>query len=328
MTTQSWTISGAEGQPILGDTHLPRDGGRAIGTLLICHGFKGYKDYGFFPLLAEQAAAVGLVAHRFNFSHGGMTNRIETFERPELFEADTWGKQIYDLGCVSRAASEGRLPGATKGHDNNKATSLPQVIFGHSRGGVTTLLTAARHFAPAQYGLASDTASALGQTPAGLILAAAPHQACSLDEDQRRLLRGQGWLASPSSRTGQDLRVGKSWLTEIEAEPAKFDPVMAAAHIRCPALILHGQSDTTVPVASARELTAAIPGSTPRVIAQAGHTFNASNPLTGQAPPATMEMIEVTLAFALECCGKSPYRSVAWRTARGPLDESLITEDT
>jgi len=47
MSREAWSIEGADGQPILGDTHLPEAPPR--GVLVICHGFKGYKDYGFFP---------------------------------------------------------------------------------------------------------------------------------------------------------------------------------------------------------------------------------------------------------------------------------------
>ena len=54
--------------------------------MLIAHGFKGYKDYGMFPRLARVAAETGFVAHRFNFSHSGMTDRIATFEHPDLFD--------------------------------------------------------------------------------------------------------------------------------------------------------------------------------------------------------------------------------------------------
>ena len=95
-TVESWTIDGSDGEPIRGDVHAasiapPR------GVFLIAHGFKGYKDYGMFPVLAREFAAAGFIAHRFNFSHSGMTNNIATFERPDLFEKDTWNRQVYDF---------------------------------------------------------------------------------------------------------------------------------------------------------------------------------------------------------------------------------------
>ena len=279
MTTQhSWTLPGADGHPLHGDTHLPADGGDIRGVLLICHGFKGYKDYGLFPALATAAAARGLVAHRFNFSHSGMTNRIESFERPDLFEADTWGKQVHDLATVHAAARAGTLPGPA-------AAGLPITWFGHSRGGVTVLLAAAQATAP----------------PARLVAAAAPHVACFLDEAQRRLLRAAGHLDSPSSRTGQVLRIGTAWLDELEADPEACDPLRAIGRLRFPVLLIHGADDQTVPTAAAHALHQASGGRAElRLLPGASHTFNAPNPLPDGAPvpEATQRLIDATIGFA------------------------------
>lgn len=282
MSTNDWSLAGAEGQAILGCTHQPPAGTRTRGTLIISHGFKGYMDYGLFPMLAEQAAAQGMVVHRFNFSHSGMTRNTETFERDDLFEKDTWSKQVQDLQTVADAAAAGKIAGS----------GLPQVWFGHSRGGVTTLLAAARAFAQ------STT------VPVGVVTAAAPATACSMDEDQKQMLRTAGRVASPSSRTGQTLYVGKTWLTEIDQNPADYDPVKAAAGIACPLLIIHGTNDQTVAPAAAQQLAAAAgPRAQLQMIEGASHTFDAPNPLptTSKPPAATQQLIDLTCRFALEC---------------------------
>lgn len=275
----AWTLEGAEGQTILGDTHLPdRD---AIGAMLICHGFKGYKDYGFFPRLAHEAAKRGLVAHRFNFSHSGMTNRTATFERPDLFERDTWGKQVEDLTRVARATADGALPGGSQRRF---------VFFGQSRGGVTAILTAARLF---------DRNDPLA--PVRLISAAAPHLACNLDDDQRAALRRRGFLESPSSRTGQVLRVGRAWLDEIERDPAAVDPVAAIARVRCPVLVIQGDADDAVPIQAAFTLAQAAGDRVKFQVIRGGtHTFNAPNPLPLDAPLAsqTQTFLDTVCTFA------------------------------
>lgn len=272
---KSWTIPGSDGEAILGDSHVPDASPR--GTLVICHGFKGYKDYGFFPRLAEAAAAAGLVAHRFNFSHSGMTNRLDTFERPDLFERDTWNRQVHDLGCVVRHVTTGA-----------EALQLPVVVFGHSRGGVTALLAAGR-----------------GLAVAGVVTAAAPDSACSLDEDQQAMLRRVGHLVSPSSRTGQDLRVGRAWLDEIESDPMGHDPCRVMAALQLPTLVIHGDADATVPVQAARRLVAASGHRAELlVIPGADHVFGATNPLPRDAPlsVATQLLFEAVISFALRCC--------------------------
>lgn len=295
MSSLSWTIDGAAGQPIFGDTHLP-DAGPPKGVVVVCHGFKGYKDYGFLPALAQAAADWGFIAHRFNFSHSGMTNRLETFERPDLFAKDTWGKQIHDLMTVAGADAGGRLPGNEAHHG-----ALPVFWLGHSRGGVTVLLTAGRVFA----GLAGGYA---GPRPSGLITLAAPSGAQWLDESQRRVLRRQGYLESPSARTGQALRIGTEWLEEMEGDAAAFDVHSAIRKTSCPILIVHGEQDATVPVEAAYELVQAAGSKAQmRVIAGASHTFNAVNPMPPGSPPGlppglppppeTREMIESVRGF-------------------------------
>ncbi len=276
-----WSIPGSDGRTILGNTHMP-DGGheKAIGVILICHGFKGYKDYGFFPHMAQAAASAGLIAHRFNFSHSGMTNNTDTFEHPDLFEQDTWRKQSNDLKAVIAAVESGELQGQHK----------PLTIFGHSRGGLTTLLTAGDQGASKQL--------------AAVITAASPSAASRLDPDQIEMLKRLGRLPSPSSRTGQTLHVGRIWQDEIDEDPTWHDPCQAIAAINCPVLLIHGTDDTTVPISEAHELHQAKPDAKLEIIPGAGHTFNAPNPLplNQSPPPETQQMIAAACGFAVDCC--------------------------
>ncbi len=285
---QDWTIPGAEGEPIYGTTHLPPAGVAPRGVLLICHGFKGYKDYGFFPKLAEVASGRGLIAHRFNFSHSGVTRDFETFARPDLFEKDTWGKQVADLFAVAGASVGGLVPGCKAG------AGLPVVWFGHSRGGVTVILGAGQVF--------TGRGRVGVPRPVGVVAAAAPQACMSLDADQIQRLRHRGSIESPSSRTGQVLRVGKGWLEEIEAEPDVYDPAAVISGIACPILLVHGDADQTVDVSAARVLANAAGGRAElHEIAGASHTFDSPNPLgvDEPGPAATERVIGLTCDFAV-----------------------------
>lgn len=280
--TYDWMIEGADGEPIYGTSHVPiPEYVRPQGVLLIAHGFKGYKDYGPLPQLAEHAAQRGLVAHRFNFSHSGVTRRHETFARPDLFEKDTWRKQVHDMRAVATAVHHDDLPGV----------ALPMVWFGHSRGGVSALLANVR--------------CTVGARPVGLVLAAAPHKACNLTDAEKQQLHRDGRLPVRSARTGQTLHIGRRWLEEYEADPDAHDPELAVAAADEPVLIVHGTADETVPVHAANRLhRAAAQWSTLHLIEGASHTFNAPNPLplTATPPPATQEMIDTTCEFALRIC--------------------------
>jgi pimeloyl-ACP methyl ester carboxylesterase len=284
-----WSIDGSDGHPIIGNTDLPA--GEARGVVLVAHGFKGYKDYGMFPRVAATLADAGFVSHRFNFSHSGMTDALDAFERPDLFERDTWNRQVFDLWQVAAAVARGALCGA----------GLPLVFLGHSRGGATCLLAAGRH--AGEPGLPA---------PAGIAVASAPSALDVLTPPQRRELLERGFLVSPSSRTGQALRIGREFLTEQMRDPLHHDLLRLAGRITCPVLIVHGSRDPTVPVAAARRLAGAIPGAELRIVEGADHVFDTPNPLPPREPssPQLQELLDALLRFAAACCASTA-------TARG-----------
>jgi len=259
MHVHDWTILGADNQPIIGNTHVPD--GEPRGMVIIAHGFKGYKDYGMFPRIAQRLSDAGFIAHRFNFSHSGMTNKFDTFERPDLFERDTWNKQVYDLKSVIEWSV------AQRPHKTN--TALPYILFGHSRGGVATLLTAGR--------LAEDASF---PQPAGVVTASSPDRCNPLSENDAAQLLTNGYLESPSSRTGQTLRVGKGFLQEQLDEPQQHDVLALASRINCPVLVIHGKADPTVPADAAQRITQAVGKQAELLLIPDGdHVFNTPNPL-------------------------------------------------
>lgn len=287
MTHRAWTIDGAGGEPIHGNVHLPSASGGATvrAVVLLAHGFKGYKDYGMFPRIAGALAEAGYAAHRFNFSHSGMTNDTDTFARPDLFELDTWNKQVGDLTAVMDAARAGNL--------GEESARRPLVLFGHSRGGVTCLLTAGR--------LAAD-GGLESRGIRGIATAAAPARAQGLPDDDARRLRDDGFLESPSARTGQILRIGRAWLDEQDEEPAAHDLLALVAGIPRPLLVVHGGADPTVPAESAERIGRAAQQARVEIIDGANHVFDAPNPLPDDEPssPALARLIALLIAFADE----------------------------
>lgn len=291
-TVRNWSIAGSAGETIYGNSHEPTEPPR--GVVLLLHGFLGYKDYGLFPYLAERIAGFGWIAHRFNFSHSGMTNRIETFERPDLFERDTWNRQIEDVDAVLSAIDAGELVGC----------GLPYVLYGHSRGGVTALLAAGRRFR-----------SGAGGLPAGVITAAAPDFTNRFDEAQQADLLQRGFVEVVSNRTQQTLRVGRAFLAEQLDDPAGHDLRAHIAALACPVLIVHGSVDATVPPRCAKALAAAVnvDKASPEMlfVPHGDHVFNTPNPMPDDAPPsrqltAVIEGIEAFLTRVIPPAAVTP----------------------
>jgi len=279
-TTTDWIIPGSGGERILGTAHACA-AGEPRACVLVAHGFKGYKDYGFIPVLtATLAATLPVVAHRFNFSHSGMDEDVTTFGRPDLFELDTWGKQIFDLGACIDAAASGRLPETPAG--------LPIAVLGHSRGGVTCLLTTAARF----------TEEAPNK-PTCVVTMSAPSRANTLSEDDRDMLRETGSIETLSSRTGQTLHIGRAWLQEQLDDPYSFDVLAACTAIGCPVLAVHGEADPTVLPGAATMIADTCPDGRAHLILNANHVFNTPNPADPHAAPspALAELIGVVSSF-------------------------------
>lgn len=277
-TSHAWSILGSEALPLFGDTHVPDGAARACIVLL--HGYLGYKDYGFIPVLAERLARSGVIVHRFNFAHSGMTNAIERFERPDLFERQTWNAQVYDTLCVIDAVRAGRLCGQ----------GLPLLLAGHSRGGVTALLTAGRHRERLRL--------------AGVVTLAAPSSCCTLNEEARRAWLASGRLIANSSRTGQQMPISSRWLEDQIADPAGHDVLALAGRVGVPLLAVHGSADESVPVASVHQIVAAAGPEARAVILDAcNHVFCMLNP-PDRAKPESIPFREMATAverFVRDC---------------------------
>src|SRR5690606_3449788 len=112
----------------------------------------------------------------------------------------------------------------------------------------------------------------------------APDTCNSLSEaDAARLLR-DGFLDSPSSRTGQTLRIGRAFLQEQLDDPDGHDVLEFVTRVKCPLLIIHGENDATVPLSAARRLAEAAGNKAQLHLLPGGdHVFNTPNPLPEQA---------------------------------------------
>src|SRR5690242_8403324 len=92
-------LPGAEGEKIIGFLHLPA-GERRVPVVLLAHGYTAWCGWGFLPGMASALANAGLGVLRFSFSHCGVTGEGKTYERPELFERDTFAFQVFDTMAI------------------------------------------------------------------------------------------------------------------------------------------------------------------------------------------------------------------------------------
>src|SRR3954463_14788502 len=131
--TVPFNLQGA-GAPLHGLADLPDEPGERP-AVVICHGFKGFMEWGFFPALAALLAERGYVAVRFNLSGTGMRPGDERVTDPEAFRANTYSRELAELLAVLDATGTSIAPG--------RGDRARIGLLGHSRGGGASLLAAA-----------------------------------------------------------------------------------------------------------------------------------------------------------------------------------------
>lgn len=253
------SIDVAGGRALDGVLHLPDRAGRRP-LVVICHGFKGFMDWGFFPYLAELLSERGFAALRFNLTSSGMRPGGELVSDVAAFRDTTLSQDLDELAAV--------LGHAADGLDCERIDPDRIGLFGHSRGGGTAILAAAT----------SPWRERLG----ALVTWAALSTFDRYDAAQKAAWRRHGEMPVVNARTGQELALGRRVLEDFEARRDALDVGAAAERVAAPWLLVHGEDDETVPVAETDVLVAATGGRAERLRIPGGtHTFNVDHPFNG-----------------------------------------------
>ena len=234
--------------------------------VVVVHGFKGFKDWGFFPWTAQRLQQHRLAVCRFNMSRSGIGEDPESFDRLDLFEHDTYSTQLRDLAVVVHRAQQ-------------EFPKLPTFLLGHSRGGGIALLGA------------QDVPNLRG-----VVTWAPISRIDRWDEATKRSWRERGVLEVENARTKQIMRMSPVMLDDYEANAERLDIVAATARLEVPLLVVHGGRDESVPVEEGRLIASCAPEASIAVIARASHTFNAIHPLV-HVPFELLTAAEVTAHF-------------------------------
>ena len=93
-------IEGVHTKPIVTDVFY-KENHQSKKVIIFCHGYKGFKDWGAWNLMAEAFANSGFFFIKFNFSHnGGTPEQPIDFPDLEAFGNNNYSKELDDLGSV------------------------------------------------------------------------------------------------------------------------------------------------------------------------------------------------------------------------------------
>ncbi len=232
-------------------------------VIVFVHGFKGFKDWGHFPMVGDELAKAGFAFVSFNFTHDGTTieNPID-FADLEAFGRNNYDKELFDIEQVINRISN--------------ATLFPDVdlnrnriyLLGHSRGGGVSIVKASEN--PLVKGVVTwGSIGDMGKTAADL-----------------ETWKGDGVVFVPNARTNEQMPMYYQFVVDYLAQEERYNLQKCCSKIEQPALFIHGTNDATVPSLYAKKLHSWSSNSNLLLIEDGDHTFGGKHPFTESELPA------------------------------------------
>jgi pimeloyl-ACP methyl ester carboxylesterase len=230
---------------------------KPVPICVFVHGFKGFKDWGTWPLAAEIFAVKGIPFFKFNFSHNGTSpSNLTEFADLEAFGNNNFKIEYDEVGMVIDFI-------AHKSESFDFEWNGEIYLIGHSRGGAIALLRAAndeRITKCVSWAAVSDLKRYL-----------------YLKDKDKWLLDGVHYITN--GRTGQEMPMYYQFVVAYELHEGLLSLEENLGKITCPLLIVHGEEDETVPLSDAHEIYDEVAHSILLEIEEANHTFQSSHPL-------------------------------------------------
>ncbi|MCT4699881.1 alpha/beta hydrolase family protein [Tenacibaculum haliotis] len=243
-------------KPILIDVFSSKE--KSNQTIVIfCHGYKGFKDWGAWNLMAEYFANAGFCFVKFNFSHNGGTieNPID-FPNLEVFGNNNYTKELDDLNDVLDWVS------SYFKESENVNTSTINVI-GHSRGGGIAIIKA------------SEDARITKLVTLASVSDLAKRTATIGDLKE---WKESGVKYVVNGRTKQQMPHYYQFYKDFKANETRLNIKSAEEKLKIPHLIIHGDNDTSISINEAKELHEWNTNSKLQVVEGADHVFNVKHP--------------------------------------------------
>lgn len=268
-------IEGPHGKPIAVDFFY-NDTGYKKPVVIFSHGFKGFKDWGPFNLVAEEFARENFVFIKLNFAFNGTTPQTpQEFADLEAFGNNNFSKELDDLHTL--------LNWLEKEKTRNVNFDLKNIsLIGHSRGGGISIVKAS-HDSRVKKVIAWNSINSFEKylTP---------------QQIEEWLQNGVIYLAN--ARTGQLMPLFIQLYHDTKSKSKELSIIGAVEKMKIPFLIIHAKEDETVNVNDAVEMNGWNELSKLILIENANHTFNTEHPyFFERLSPEFEEAVNKSIAF-------------------------------
>lgn len=248
--------------------------------VIFCHGYKGFKDWGSWNLMAEVFRKAETFFVKFNFSHNGGTpeNPID-FPDLEAFAENNYTKELDDLDDILNHF-------LSKNHEyTNQIDAKNVTIIGHSRGGGISIIKAA------------EDSRITNLITLASICDFGKRTATIGDLEQ---WKKEGVKYVLNGRTKQQMPHNYQFYTNFKENEKRLQIENAEKSLQIPHLIIHAKDDPSVKYNEAESLHLWNPKSILFPIENSNHVFGAKHPWEEKLPPKAL--IQVTNICINQIC--------------------------
>lgn len=269
-------LQGKHQKPILTDLFY-EENNRPKPVVIFAHGYKGFKDWGCWNLVAEEFAKNGIFFIKFNFSHnGGTVKKPIDFPDLEAFGQNNFIKELDDLESVIDWISDSEFY-------KNEADISDIMLIGHSRGGGIVVIKASEDIRINKVITWAGVSDYESRFPEGEIL---------------ELWKKNGVSYIENSRTMQKMPHYYQFYESFVENKERLHIKSAVENLKIPYLILHGTDDETVKLNEAKNLNLWSKNSELYVVENGNHTFGGKHPWEKHTlPHYILEIVEKSFNF-------------------------------
>lgn len=244
--------------------------------VLFLHGFKGFKDWGYWHLLAEPIIQAGFCFVKFNYTHNGTSiDHAQDFTALDKFSKNTYGMECEDAFHMIETLA--------KFHSDIVDTRKLYLI-GHSRGGGLSMVLSNE---------SSDVQATAAWAPIGRF----DYLWYNNVQYTNTWNKGEDILI-PNSRTAQQMPISRDIYDDYQVQQSRFDLPRIYRESTCPYHVFYGTEDSIMDTFDPSILEVLKIKQNISLIAGADHVFGGQHPYTESLlPNFATELLTQTIKF-------------------------------
>ncbi|MCC5945253.1 MAG: alpha/beta fold hydrolase [Bernardetiaceae bacterium] len=280
MIKKEITLKNPEGRAFALDYRYSETGLQPKPILIFVHGFKGFKDWGTFPLIADFFAKQDFIFLKLNFSYNGTTPDFPLdFVDLEAFGMNNFSRELADIQVVLDWLF---------GESNPLAIADRKRVFlmGHSRGASIALIKALED----------------ERIKAAISLAAVSDLKSHYAAEELEAWKKEGVKFIHNGRTKQEMPMYYQFCEDFINNESRLDLLKAVEKAQKPILAFHGSEDPTLPPAMLEQIRAANPERVEaHLIEGTDHVFGGAHPYDkSEMPEALAQVCEQIHEFLIK----------------------------